>query len=216
MRDTYHEELDAVTDRLVRLTQLVRTAMARATTALLDADLQAAESVITGDAEVNRLNDETEEATLELMALQQPVAKDLRTLVTSMQMASELERMGDLAVHIAKIARRRHPDSAVPQQLRPIILEMGTTAELLITKTGTVIATHDDELAKELEGDDDRMDALRTQLLTRILSSGWQHGVEPAVDLTLAGRYFERYADHAVHVAHNMIYVITGEKHEED
>ncbi|MCC5579653.1 MULTISPECIES: phosphate signaling complex protein PhoU [Microtetraspora] len=212
MRDAYHDELEALTDRLVEMTRLVRSAMSRGTTALLDADLQLAESVISRDAEVNQLYAEIETSIYEVMATQQPVAVDLRTVITALRMAADLERMGDHAEHIAKIARMRHPDSAIPAELRDTIVEMGAIAERLIVKTGSVIVSRDVETAKELESDDDAMDRLHRRLFRVLLADGWSHGVEAAIDITLVGRYYERYADHAVRVARDVVYLVTGSR----
>jgi phosphate transport system protein len=210
MRDAYHEELDSLTGRLVEMTRLVRSAISRATTALLDSDLQLAESVISQDAEVNRLFKEIEASIFDLMARQQPVAGDLRIVITALRMGTDLERMGDLAEHIAKVARLRHPDSAIPAVLRATIVEMGQIAERLITKAGSCIASHDVESALELEADDDAMDKLHRRLFKVLLAKDWQYGVEPAIDVTLIGRYYERYADHAVRVARDVVYLVTG------
>ncbi|WP_328855560.1 phosphate signaling complex protein PhoU [Microbispora hainanensis] len=210
MRDAYHEELAALTDRLVEMTRLVRSAMSRGTTALLDADLQLAESVISQDNEVDRLHQELEASIFELMATQQPVAVDLRNVITALRMAADLERMGDLAEHIAKLARMRHPESAIPAELRDTFVEMGAIAENLITKAGSCIASRDIDLAKELEEDDDAMDRRHRRLFRVLLSKDWEHGVEAAIDITLAGRYYERYADHAVRVAADVVYLVTG------
>ncbi|MFD0855545.1 phosphate signaling complex protein PhoU [Actinomadura adrarensis] len=215
MRDAYHEELDALSEKLVEMTRLVRVAMTRAVTALLDADLKLSEEVISSDEQVNKLDAEIEETVFDLMARQQPVAGDLRTLITSLRMSNDLERMGDLAVHIAKTARRRHPDSAVPPELQVTVLEMGQIAERMIAKTGSVIASKDVEMGLELDSDDDAMDRLHRRLFDVLLSPKWKHGVEPAVDITLAGRYFERFADHAVHVAEDVVYLVTGQRPEE-
>ncbi|MFC4590642.1 phosphate signaling complex protein PhoU [Sphaerisporangium corydalis] len=214
MRDAFHDELNALNDRLVEMTSLVRSAISRATTALLDADLQLAESVISQDAEVNRLYAEIETSIFELMATQQPVAVDLRVAITALRMGGDLERMGDLAEHVAKIARMRHPDSAIPPEVRDTILEMGQIAERLVTKTGSCIANHDVELAKELDDDDDAMDRLHRRLFRVLLSKDWAHGIEPAIDITLTGRYYERYADHAVRVARDVVYLVTGSRPE--
>ena len=215
MRDAYHEELDGLSDRLVEMTRLVRSAMARASTALLDADLRLAEEVISADEHVNKLETEIEATVFDLMARQQPVANDLRTLITALRMSGDLERMGDLAVHLAKTARRRHPDSAVPPELQATVLEMGQIAERMIAKAGSVIASQDVAMGLELDADDDQMDRLHRKLFDALLSPKWNHGVEPAVDISLAGRYFERFADHAVHVAENVVYLVTGQ-HPED
>ncbi|MEV0383308.1 phosphate signaling complex protein PhoU [Nonomuraea sp. NPDC050643] len=210
MRDAYHEELDLLTDKLVEMTRLVRSAISRATTALLDSDLGLAESVISRDEEVNATFADIEASIFELMARQQPVAVDLRMVITALRMGTDLERMGDLAVHVAKVARLRHPDSAIPPELRSTILEMGQIAENLVTKAGSCVASRDVESALELEQDDDAMDRLHRRLFRNILAKDWQHGVEPAIDITLVGRYYERYADHAVRVAQDVVYLVTG------
>ncbi|GAA4094733.1 phosphate signaling complex protein PhoU [Nonomuraea soli] len=212
MRDAYHEELDALTGRLVEMTRLVRSAISRATTALLDADLQLAESVISRDEEVNRLFAEVEASVFELMVRQQPVAIDLRMIITALRMGTDLERMGDLAEHVAKVARLRHPESAIPADMRPTILEMGQIAENIVSKAGSCIARRDVESALELEHDDDAMDRLHRKLFREILGKDWKHGLEPAIDITLIGRYYERYADHAVRIARDVVYLVTGSR----
>ena len=212
MRDTYHDELDAISTSLVEMTNLVGSAMSRATTALLDADLQLAESVIANDEAVDSLYRDTEARAFDLLARQQPVASDLRVLVTSLRMVADLERMGDNAVHVAKIARRRYPASAVPPALRGTVLQMGNTAQEIVAKAGSVIAGRDIKLAAELEKDDDVMDELHRQLFTAILDDRWDQGVEAAIDITLVGRHYERFADHAVSVARRVVYLVTGER----
>ncbi len=212
MRDAYHDDLAAISTSLVEMANLAGSAMSRATTALLDADLTLAEMVITADDLIDELYRESEAKAFDLLARQQPVASDLRIIVTSLRMVADLERMGDLALHVAKIARRRYPSSAVPPELRSTVLEMGHTAEEIVAKAGSVIASRDLEMAVELERDDDVMDALHRDLFTALLSDTWEHGVEAAIDITLAGRYYERFADHAVSVARRVVYLVTGER----
>jgi phosphate transport system protein len=211
VRDSYHTELDEITQLLVDMTRLVAGAMRRAGSALLDADLLLAEHVIEGDEAIDAIYRDIERRSFELLARQQPVASDLRVLVTSLRMVADLERSGDLALHLAKLARRRFPDSAVPPELRDTIVEMAQVAERIIIKTGTVIATRDVEQAQELERDDDVMDALHRRLFTVMLDDNWPYRVETAIDIALAGRYFERFADHAVSVARRVVYLVTGE-----
>ncbi|WP_131787746.1 phosphate signaling complex protein PhoU [Protofrankia symbiont of Coriaria ruscifolia] len=212
MRDAFHDELESINSSLVEMTNLVASAMARATTALLDADLQLAEGVITADETVDLLRNEIEERSFDIMARQQPVATDLRTMVTTLRIVADLERMGDLALHVAKVARRRYPGRAVPPELHSTLLEMGQVAQRIVAKAGSVIAGHDAALAKELESDDDTMDALHRKLFHVLLETEWTHGMEAAIDITLCGRYYERYADHAVSVAHRVIYLVTGKR----
>ncbi len=212
MRDTYHDELDAISRSLVEMANLVGSAMSRATTALLDGDLQLAEQVITADEAVDARYREVEARAFDLLARQQPVASDLRVLVTSLRMVADLERMGDNAAHVAKIARRRYPSSAVPPALRSTVLQMGHAAEEIVAKAGSVVAGRDLKLAAELEKDDDVMDELHRQLFTAILDDRWDQGVEAAIDITLVGRHYERFADHAVSVARRVVYLVTGER----
>jgi phosphate transport system protein len=211
MRDAYHEELDSIGDSLVEMARLVGSAMGRATTALLDADLGLAESVIAADEKVNTLHHDLENRAIDLLARQQPVATDLRIVVTSLRMSADLERCGDLARHVAKVARLRYPASAVPHDLHPIVLEMGQLAQRLVAKAGLVIATKDVDAALELERDDDAIDALHRELFAHLIDDRWQHGIETGVDVTLVGRYYERFADHAVSVAKRVVYLVTGE-----
>lgn len=215
MRDSFHEDLDQITQQLVEMTQLAGSAMARATTALLDADVQLAESVITADKHIDLLRRDLDERSIDLLARQQPVATDLRTVVTSMRMSADLERMGDLARHVAKVARLRYPDSAVPAVLRATILQMAQVAERIVTKAGSAIAAKDVSSAAELDHDDDEMDRLHRQIFSMLLGEHWRHGTESAVDLALLGRYYERFADHGVSVARRVVYLVTGEWHDD-
>ena len=211
MRDTYHEQLAEVGDGLIEMSRLVGSAVSKATTALLDADLAAAESVIAADEEVNQLYRQLDDEAVQLLARQQPVAIDLRSIVTALRMSSDLERVGDYAVHIAKVAKRRHPASVIPVELRATILEMGQAATRIAVKAGTVIATRDLALAAQLLADDDTIDELHATLFEQLMADTFTHGVEAAVDLALLGRYYERLADHAVAVSHAVTYLVTGE-----
>ncbi|HLK41977.1 MAG TPA: phosphate signaling complex protein PhoU [Thermoleophilia bacterium] len=212
MRDVYHEELDSIGSTLIEMTGLVGTAMSRATTALLDADLQVAEAVISGDDAVDALQQELDGRALDLLARQQPVAGDLRTIITSLRMSADIERMGDLARHIAKVARLRYPDSAVPEVLRDTIAEMGRIAVDLAQKAGEVIEGRDVYTARSLPEEDDAMDILHRKLFGDLLDKKAEYSTETAIDVTLIGRYYERYADHAVSVARRLIFLVTGEQ----
>ncbi len=211
MRDAYHEELDSISDQLVEMARLAGSAMERATTALLDADLGIAESVISADDVVDKLRNDIDERSFTLLARQQPVATDLRIVFTGLRMCSDFERMGDLARHVAKVARMRYPESAVPPELRATIQQMGHVATGIVAKAGTVVASKDVRVALELEEDDDEMDRLHRELFTLLLDESWDRGIEAAIDLTLIGRYYERFADHAVLAARRVVYLVTGQ-----
>ena len=211
MRDAYHEELDAVSATLVSMATMVDNAIVRASKALLESDRTLAEEVIAADEAIDTVQHELDGRTVDLMARQAPVASDLRALVTSLRMSADLERMGDLAAHIAKAARMRFPSCAVPVELQMTILEMSRVASALVNKTAIVIQNRDIEGALQIERDDDQMDHLHRQLFITLLDPNWPHGVETAIDVTLIGRYYERFADHAVSVARRLYYSITGE-----
>ena len=211
MREAFSEQLSTVRDELVEMAGRVRQAVADATIALIEADGALASSVIDSDVAIDLLRVKIEEDSFQMMALQSPVATDLRMLVAGLRMVSDLERMGDLAVHVAKIVQLRLPQSAAPQQVLPIISRMGSLAEVMVGRVEHIIAANDLDAARALDEVDEEMDRLRRESFTELLSAEWSHGVEPAVDTALLGRYYERIADHAVSVAHRVIYLVTGE-----
>ncbi len=211
MRDLYYEQLDAIVDDMVTLTGSVRRAVAAATAALLNADAPLAEQVIDGDKVIDETIEGIEERALLLLATQQPVATDLRQLVATLRMLTDLERMGDLSVHVAKVARLRMPEVAVPTSLQPTIMAMASVADQMIHAASRIVANRDLVAAEKLEDTDDEMDKLRKELFRVLLSDTWSHGVEPAIDLALLGRYYERIGDHAVSMARRVVYLVTGE-----
>ena len=190
---------------------LVKVAMNDATSALLTVDLNNAEKVIAADDVIDEIQHELDARTINLMARQQPVASDLRTLVTSLRMSADLERMGDLAHHVAKQARMRYPNSAVPAELVPTITAMGLVADKIIDKLSSVMEHRDTVRALEIETDDDEMDKLHRDLIGILLADNWPHGIETAIDMTLLGRYYERFADHAVSISRRVYFLVTGE-----
>jgi len=211
MRDAFHEELDAIQATLVTMGEMVSTAMSRSSEALLNADVKLAEQVISEDEKLDTIQHDLEARAINLMARQQPVAQDLRILVTSLRMSADLERMGDLCHHIAKLARMRYPAVAVPPELVSTIENMGKTAKKIIEKSTHVVKSQDLQAAIELETDDDEMDTLHRALFVALLDDSWSHGIETAIDMTLLGRYYERCADHAVSIARRVYFLVKGE-----
>jgi phosphate transport system protein len=211
MRDLYRDQLDATIDALVSMTRAVQTATHRATDALLSADAGLAEQVILADAAIDREREAVEERTFELLALQQPVAGDLRMLVAALRMSGELERMGDLAVHVAKVARLRYPEKAVPAEIEGTVRAMAKAAEEMVDSAAQVIETRDIAAAELLEAKDEEMDRLRRSAFRQMLSDDWGAGVEGAIDMALLGRYYERIADHAVSMGRRIVFLVTGQ-----
>jgi phosphate transport system protein len=210
IRSVFQDELDSVSQTLFDLSVMVSDSMAKATRAIMDKNLSLAEEVITSDEKIDTVQHDLDARIIDIIARQQPVASDLRALITALRMSADLERMGDLAHHVAKVVRLRHPAPAVPDQVIKLVEAMGVTAEKIATKTGVVISTRDTALAAQVEKDDDEMDLLHRQLISALIAPSWEHGVETAIDLTLLGRYYERYADHAVSVARRVIFLVTG------
>jgi phosphate transport system protein len=182
-----------------------------ATRAVLDADLSLAERVIASDIVLDEMRSDAENVALELLALQAPVASDLRTVISAIWIGADLQRMGALAIHVAKAARRRHPSHVVPSDIRPIIERMGRVGVHLADQAGVVLRERDVELARSLDVEDDVMDDLQQELFAAMLAPTWRHGVAPAVDIALLARFYERFADHAVAVARRVVFLVTGE-----
>jgi phosphate transport system protein len=211
MRTAYQQQLEALTTQLCDMCGTATHAIQRATDGLLQADLDSVESVILGQEEIATMSTRVEEIALRLLALQAPVAADLRAVVSALQIAADVERMGGLAAHIAKIARRRFPHHAVPAEVEGYFAQMGVVAVALGTGAKDVLSSRDPSKAAQIRRDDDAMDDLRRQTLTVLVDPGWQHGVAAAVDLTLLGRFYERFADHAVRIARRVIFQATGD-----
>lgn len=211
MRDSYREQLDDILADLVHMSQVVSSAVRSSTTALLEADIHLAEQVITDDEKLDHKQSEVEARAFQLLARQAPVAGELRTLVATLRMVSELERMGDLAAHVAKIARLRYPEIAVPANLRSNFVRMGDVAEKMVVTAGQTLNDRNIQNAQELRTRDEEMDELRRTQFRLLLSDDWDYGVEAAVDVALLGRYYERIADHAASMGRRIIYVVTGE-----
>jgi phosphate transport system protein len=210
IRSAYQDELDNVSQSLVDLTNMVTASMVKASKAIQSADLTLAEEVIASDFKIDDFQHELDARIIDIIARQQPVATDLRALVTAMRMSADLERMGDLAHHIAKVARLRHPERAIPDSLLLPFTEMGHVAEKLSIMVAAVITTRDTDMALQVEKDDDEMDDLHKKVISSIIKDETGLSLETAIDLTLLGRYYERYADHAVSVARRVYFLVTG------
>ena len=211
MRTAYFDQLDAIIDDLVAMTHLVQRAVNRSTEALLTADAHLADQVVADDSRIDAIREDIEDRCFELLALQQPVAGDLRMLVAAVRMVADLERMGDLSVHVAKVAQMRVPDVAVPDVMLPTVTRMAEVATHMVGAAASIIAERDVDAARQLEADDEEMDELRRRSFRLMLGESWEYGVEPAIDIALLGRYYERIADHAVSCARRVVYLVTGE-----
>src|SRR6202011_3071981 len=216
MRTAYHEQLSELSEQLGEMCGLAGVAMERATQALLQADLVLAEQVITDHEQIAAISAKAEESAFVLLALQAPVAGDLRAIVSSIQIVADVDRMGALALHVAKIARRRHPQHALPEEVNGYFAEMGRVAVELGNAAQEVVVSGDPDKAARLREEDDAMDDLHRHLFTVLMDRDWRHGVAAAVDVTLLGRFYERFADHAVEIGRRVIFQATGKLPEDD
>ncbi len=210
MRTVYREHLSELAEQLSQLCGLSGIAMERATRALLEADLVSAEQVINDYATIAAMGTRAEEEALSLLALQQPVAGELRSIISWIQIVADFDRMGALAVHVAKIVRQRYPDHVLPAMIERHFAEMGRIAVDLAHTAQEVLLTRDSGKAARIREQDDAMDELHRRLFSELLDREWTYGVAAAVDIALLGRFYERFADHAVEVGRRVVFQATG------
>lgn len=215
MRVAYNEQMTELADLLGEMAGLAGDAMEKATQSLLNADLGLAEQVIGEHEKITEMSVIAEERAFALLALQAPVAGDLRSVVSGIQIVSDIDRMGALALHVAKITRRRHPNHVLPEEVNGYFAEMGRIAVSLGAGAKEVLETRDPERAARLREEDDAMDDLHRHLFSVLMDREWKHGVAAAVDVTLLGRFYERFADHTVEVARRVIFLVTGKMPED-
>ena len=211
MRQIFEAELQQVGDDLTEMSRLVESAITRAGTALLEADLQLAQEVIASDKTIDAIEDSLDERCIHLLAQQAPVATDLRMVVSALRMSASLERMGDLARHVAQVARGRYPAHAIVPAAEDTFAKMHDAAVRVAQRTTKLLATRDLTVAEALERDDDIIDALHQETFNLLLAPEWPGTVQESVDVTLLGRYYERFGDHGVSVARRVTFLVTGD-----
>jgi phosphate transport system protein len=216
VRQVFQNELHEVQDRLVEISDSVATIMEKASAAFLGGDVAKADEAIA----LSETNEEKalalDELVIKILARQSPVARDLRILVSALRMSASLERMGALAGHIASIARYRYPGSAVPASLRSTFEEMGALDIKLANKVTEVLRNTDVDQARAIQAEDERVDELHRHIFDVVLADDWKENAMFTVDVTLASRYFERFADHVVDISSKVSYLTTGEWNESE
>ncbi|WP_420368882.1 phosphate signaling complex protein PhoU [Curtobacterium sp. L1-20] len=211
MREVFQQELQDVQERLAEIAGLVESAITRATQAFTDSDVALAEEVIADDAKIDEAANSLDEIAIDILARQAPVARDLRVVVTALRVSSSLERMGDMAEHIAQLARQRFPEKVVPKGLRGTFKQMGAHDVAMAQKLTRLLSTEDMTLAAEIRDEDDAVDELHASVFDFVLGETWKGNPIDTVDATLASRYHERFADHAVSIAKKVEYLATGD-----
>ena len=216
MRDVFHNELEEVQRRLVEISSLVTVSIDKATRAFNESDVTLAEEAITEDEKIDVLSRELDELTITILARQQPVARDLRIVVSALRISASLERMGDLSTHIAQLARYRFPDKVIPKNLRSTFAEMGAVDVVIARMLTELLTTQDLKLADAIRNEDDKVDALHLSVFDAVLGETWKGQAADTVDATLASRYHERFADHAVSIAKKVQYLATGDWNQDE
>ncbi len=211
MREVFQQELREVQDRLVEISDLVADSIDKATQAFNESNVALAETVIADDDKIDALAAELDELAIQILARQQPVARDLRIVVSALRISASLERMGDMAEHIAQLARYRFPEKVVPKSLRPTFIEMGRLDVEIARKLSELLRTEDVAVAEHIRNEDDKIDALHLSVFDKVLGETWKGAAVDTVDATLASRYHERFADHAVSIAKKVQYLATGD-----
>jgi phosphate transport system protein len=211
MREVFQQELREVQDRLVEIASLVAESIAKATQAFNESNVSLAEDVIAEDDRIDIAAYELDELAIQILARQQPVARDLRIVVSALRISASLERMGDMSEHIAQLARYRFPEKVVPKKLRPTFVEMGRLDVEIARMLTELLRTQDTAIAEAIRNEDDKVDALHLSVFDTVLGESWKGEAVDTVDSTLASRYHERFADHAVSIAKKVQYLATGD-----
>ena len=211
MRTLFTAELSLLADDLVEMGQHVQGAIHRSTEALAKHDLDLAQSVIADDSKLDALENRVDERCVLLIAQQQPVGLDLRTLVTSLRISAGLERMGDLAQHIAEAVRRAHPDSPIPASHKELFADMSAAACQVSDLVVELLRTRDLNVAAQIVGDDDTLDDLHAAAYATLIAPGYKGRTQETLDVALLARFFERFGDHAVNVSRRIVYLVTGD-----
>ena len=211
MREVFHQSLEDVQGRLVEISELVAIAIEKATQAFGSSDVSLAEEVIDADSIIDDKAVALDELAIEILARQQPVARDLRIVVSALRMSASLERMGDIAEHIAQLTRYRFPERAIPKGLKSTFTSMGQIDVQMARKLSELLRTQDIAIAEEIRNLDDQLDDLHVSVFEKVLGENWQGEAMATVDATLASRYHERFGDHAESVAKKVVYLATGD-----
>jgi len=209
MANIFHRHLDDLNDLLVDMARRVEAAMRQASTALLETDEAVAEEVVAADREINALQFQVDDRIVALVTQYDPVASDLRLILGAVRIAVDLERMGDMAKHVAKTVILRAPIPVIPESLREDFTAMSRAAVRIAAKLVDILTDHDQLQAAQMGLDDDELDAVQERIYGQLPDFGY--GPQAAVDAALLARFFERFGDHAVRVSHQVVYLVTGD-----
>lgn len=210
MRTVFRSELDDFSRDLITMCDSTRESMSKASTALLDASLQNAEEALSMMDSLEEIRQRCEARAVELLALEAPVASDLRQVISSIYIVEDFDRMAALSMHIAKAARRRHPHRAIPDDVLDHFKEYARLVDEMAEKTRELLVDPDADVALVLARDDDAVDEINNALLYILTEEEWEATTRDAVDTALLSRFYERWADHCVNVAARVVFLTTG------
>ncbi|WP_026556865.1 phosphate signaling complex protein PhoU [Arthrobacter sp. 35W] len=211
MRKVFQAELHQIGEELIEISTLVTEAMEKSVRAFAGADVELAQEVIAADARIDFLQNDLDERAIDVLALQGPVASDLRMIVGSLRMSASLERMGDLARHVAQLARLRYPSTVIPASLTATFDELAELDILISHKVTELLETRELASVTDIQSAKARISELHGSVFKAIASPDWNESAATTVDVTLASRYFERFGDHGVSVARKVSYLVTGQ-----
>ncbi|MFV0285046.1 MAG: phosphate signaling complex protein PhoU [Demequina sp.] len=211
MRTLFNAEMSDLAGDLITMSRHVESAITRASEALLTQNVELAQAVIADDGALDELERTVDERCVLLIAQQQPVGLDLRTIISSLRISASLERMGDLAQHIAEAARRAFPESAVHTGQEEIVAGMAEAAKTAARELVILLEERDLNTAAGIVSDDDALDSLHSQAYKKLLSAEYDGTVQETLDIALLARFFERFGDHAVAVSRQIVYLVTGD-----
>lgn len=211
MRTLFNSEMSELAEDLVSMSRHVLVAITDATEALLTENLELAQRVIAADAKLDDIENTVDERCVLLIAQQQPVGLDLRTIIASLRISASLERMGDLAQHLAETARRAYPESAIPASHREIFEGMAVAAKRAAEEVVALLEHRDLNVAAGIVSDDDTLDDLHAAAYSSLFDGTYSGTTQETLDISLLARYFERFGDHAVGVSRRIVYLVTGD-----
>ncbi|WP_054953031.1 phosphate signaling complex protein PhoU [Flaviflexus massiliensis] len=216
MRELFKQEMQQLGDDLEKQGREVARSMKRATESLKDANLALAEQVIDADKRIDALERNLDEMGISVLARQAPVAADLRTVVSALRISSTLERMGDLARHVAYVARGRYPERVNTGPIYDLLVEMAEHATIVGERVAELLDTHDLSLAERIEEEDNLLDELHQKSFSLILDPANDVDRQAIIDSVLLARYMERFGDHGVSIARRITFLVTGVNAERD
>lgn len=211
LRASYREHLDAFNHDLLEMCDRVTSIMSHASKALLEQSLDDAEEALTTTDSLAELRQRCEDRSMRLLALENPVATELRQVVSSIYIVENLDRMGSLGKNVALLTRQRYPASVYPEPLHGYVAELSRLVDEMGGIVRALLLNPDPDVAVELHTVDEGVDDMKDYLTALVADREWEYTTRQAVDLAMLTRYYERYADRCVAAAGRVVFLVTGQ-----